>query len=505
MTTPLVHPQFHRAQKADRGTFVFRWLAYCAFIVGYLLLTIPRSNGMSIPILTLFPVSVALWLGPLRLMRSDSNFHWFDPAILFNTSMFYYSLKGVGLGWGDNTIYLSFVLEQDIQAIYPLVVLYVTLGLIAWNVGYSVLVAGVKRTAEKTFRVNPYANYRLQILCLLIGGTTCAYVLFSAFEDGILVFFYSNWKRGYISDPSISGNIAGYAQLLLQGFYLLPLASLVWLLANKQFSRIAQALWIPYSILVLALLMLVAPRAVLLGYLVSGLIIFHFIIRQIKSFWLFVIASVGLFYAFLVQKWRFISVGADIGNVREVFRVVTENVTPNEFVDFIVSTALIDIRLFVLIVQTYGQQLPLKYGATLQMLVGQFIPRAVWPNKPLNVGVEIARLSRPDTISGAPPGFFGEMYLNFHFLGVLLGGFALGALMGFAYKRLILSDEASLLSILVYAILSQRIIVIASNQISLAFLTVCMQISAILFTYLVTRKRRKRHSIPMAIDNRLSE
>jgi oligosaccharide repeat unit polymerase len=146
------------------------------------------------------------------------------------------------------------------------------------------------------------------------------------------------------------------------------------------------------------------------------------------------------------------------------------NVNIEGFMNFFSGMALSDIRIFVLIERFYGSLLPLKYGETLLRLITQLIPRAIWNDKPLDLGIEIGQLFLPGTLSGTPPGFFGEMYMNFHVFGVVFGAFILALILGKLYKIWILENNTRK-GELYYAVLISRIALFPSSTIANIVLT----------------------------------
>lgn len=79
-------------------------------------------------------------------------------------------------------------------------------------------------------------------------------------------------------------------------------------------------------------------------------------------------------------------------------------------------------------------KLPLTYGSSFISLIASIIPRAIYPNRPQNVYEYYA-----ETLNAVPGQNYtihhaAAYYLNFGFLGLVLGGFALACLFGFAVK-----------------------------------------------------------------------
>ncbi len=88
---------------------------------------------------------------------------------------------------------------------------------------------------------------------------------------------------------------------------------------------------------------------------------------------------------------------------------------------------------FMLILQHTGVTLPFRWGSTLADLGTFWIPRAIWPGKPDSFGLEFPALYMPDVRWGAmtyvSTSLPGELFLNFHVAGVLVGSWLLGTAM----------------------------------------------------------------------------
>jgi len=83
--------------------------------------------------------------------------------------------------------------------------------------------------------------------------------------------------------------------------------------------------------------------------------------------------------------------------------------------------------------EIFPEQEQFRHGRTLLVTVLGFIPRAVWPEKPIGIGKELTRyLLGPLYKEGGgwsvAPTVLGDFYINFGWLGVIVGGFVLGLL-----------------------------------------------------------------------------
>lgn len=110
------------------------------------------------------------------------------------------------------------------------------------------------------------------------------------------------------------------------------------------------------------------------------------------------------------------------------------------FVNFLATQFtgnLMQLQTMTVLVDAMPQSLEWQNGTTLLMLVLILIPSGLFPDKPLTAAGVFTGAFWPDKwlMEGTtlPPGIFGELYMNFGVLGVLLGGLFLGFLWGRLY------------------------------------------------------------------------
>jgi hypothetical protein len=74
---------------------------------------------------------------------------------------------------------------------------------------------------------------------------------------------------------------------------------------------------------------------------------------------------------------------------------------------------------------------PFKHGRTLLVTVLGFIPRAIWPDKPIGLGKELTRYTDGvfyslDSGHSVTPTLLGDFYVNFGWFGIFIGGLLFG-------------------------------------------------------------------------------
>lgn len=502
------HDRRHTNRRPDTGRSVLaapltRWWLFVVFVCGYLLTVLPNTSYPNLALVTLLPTSLAMWFGLMPLIGNWGERTLYDPVTLFNAGMFYYSLKGASLATGERTSFLSHIDMPQVVEIYPRIAILTALGIVVWNFGYGM--SSRRQSAKGSHsshtlqdRSFEYLNPRFGVMFLVAIGVLAFYLLIQSTGEGVFVFLLQSWRRGYLSDTALSGSSSAFASLLIPGMLLLPLAAILWLtiIGNNQ-RRPGIAFWM-YTLFVLVALFLVMPRATVLGSILSLLFVYHYCVRPISWLQVTIFSLGGLIYAYAMGLWRNLSHSA--AGIEDFGVLLRGNISVEGLSDFVTSGALADIRIFVLVAYHYGQDVPLHFGATLLRIVTQFIPRALWPAKPLDLGVELGRLSNPYSISGTPAGYLPEMYMNFHIVGVIVGAFVLGYLLHRLYQLFMLSREHRVLMIVIYAVSIPRILLLPSSTISIAFVSWAIPVAAAVFAlHLCTMDKtsRRQESLPL--------
>jgi hypothetical protein len=106
-------------------------------------------------------------------------------------------------------------------------------------------------------------------------------------------------------------------------------------------------------------------------------------------------------------------------------------VTIRSFEPMILATNGIDVSKTAHIMAAIPESLAYQYGATLISILYLWIPRQLWPAKPVNIDTTVGMAVFGATTYGAgavPPGLIAEMYWNFWIPGIIVGCFVAGYL-----------------------------------------------------------------------------
>ncbi len=482
-----------------------RVLSLAVFSIAYLLTFYPSAEDASVVFTTLVVTAIALWFGPLGLLAGREGRVWYDPATVFNTALFYYAIKGVTLAYGTSVVYLVFIPHSDTIATYNVSAVLVGAGLLCWNLGYSAMLNGNTRRREQARHesirttwnhpvggaADPYKRLRPVVAVLSLVGILSLSLFFRSVNRDWQFFLLRPLIRSYLTDGTL-GIASPLANVWKTAAFMWPIASLAWLAALGSGGNRINAWWVGHFAAGILIYQLIGSRTDAVGFVISAIVVYHLLVRPIPLWRIAVVGPLATVYSYLISVWRALAGGTHINSIRAGLTEMANRLSFDSLLQFLSSTNLSDIRLFVLVANVYGRLLPWQYGTTLLRIGMQFVPRTLWPNKPLDLGLEIASLyAGPNPLAGTPPGFFPEMYLNFHIVGVLIGGFGLGAILAAMYRAWIL-ERPTAARVVMYAILVPTILIVPSATFANAVMRAVIPIMTIVIAYRVVPLHAKR-------------
>jgi oligosaccharide repeat unit polymerase len=96
-----------------------------------------------------------------------------------------------------------------------------------------------------------------------------------------------------------------------------------------------------------------------------------------------------------------------------------------------------EVENFVILEQLVPDSIPRLSGQSLRDVPAAFVPRQIWPDKPLPVDFELSETILGDgTRAGTPFTLAGELFWNFGVAGVLVGMAVLGGILGLCWRAL---------------------------------------------------------------------
>lgn len=167
-----------------------------------------------------------------------------------------------------------------------------------------------------------------------------------------------------------------------------------------------------------------SSRTPILEILVVLVMIRHYLVRRVAM------------HKLLLVGFLFMMVIGTLGELRRNpdnfnFASVTNSVD-----SIVASQYFVDLGKTSVVVNRVPSQVDYLYGSSLATIAFAFVPRQIWPDKPIVrigyfVGQNIIKLNNQ---TGIPPGFIAEIYLNFGYWGIFPVFFLLGMLIARLYN-----------------------------------------------------------------------
>ena len=413
-------------------------------------------------IISIIPVIYLIY----RLIRREDLLHpltfftaFYVLRIVIPIVMYSNEELSLGILQGNSNLYLrTSILNNDVfveYAVLQSLCFFITLFGITSSLGSrrSIRIKISNHKMSFTQKGNDINNYKhLGFALLIIGFISFAIMMRSI---GGLTYFLANLQlRTYII-----GNLdllywlvslLGNAPILLAYYYFKKYPD----------NKAKQAMVI--ILCVLAVLMSgLGVRSSLVSLLIQLIIIYHYTVRNIKFEKLlsprYILIAVGLIAFIVVMpalrspgEWdSFISTPG--AYLREHFNGVFQLITRESYVPH--YTAVIQ----------YFKTHSFWWGASFKGLLTGFIPSSLYPGKPpVDDGMYLYSicLGRGDifptmptsslNLSSYPLETFGSMYANFGVVGIVIGFFILGRIIGRSYIHLKSTDDNRLFNIIIY-------------------------------------------------------
>ena len=117
--------------------------------------------------------------------------------------------------------------------------------------------------------------------------------------------------------------------------------------------------------------------------------------------------------------------------------------------DDVWSSFMVNIEVFFpyyTMLSTVPEAFPHQFGLSYLYTFIQFIPRFLWPGKPVSAATNVTIAMFGETWAGTGPAFpnFGEMYLDFGLLGMIIGMLIFGKLCQMMYRKVTEKTDATM-------------------------------------------------------------
>jgi oligosaccharide repeat unit polymerase len=334
----------------------------------------------------------------------------------------------------------------------------ILIGLISFIFGYLIKVKPLNkiRSEEIWDKKRLFITFWALILTSIIATIDFIKKAGIGFSD---INQISNKRAILIESTNLAYTSLGYHRLGALLISLVFLIYLAWFIVNKKKFKSIHSI----NLMVLFLLsaffpIIISSRTLLLYIILSALLIFHYLKKEIKIKQIILVCGISLAIILIFALFR---------PAQELNPELTFNDTPGLINSLVKSsignTNLLDITKTSQVVKNLGSSLDIKYGETLILWIYSPIPRTIWPEKPeLDIGQEME--DKILKFGGKnPPGFIGELYWNFKLPGVVLGMFLLGLFLNFIYVNYKKHKTASSTLIYIFVLLNSTLTLLGNS------------------------------------------
>lgn len=398
------------------------------FIIGFLFFCIAESifliaslNEDFLLIKILLNYLFILAIVPLFYEKmNQGKIDLFSPLAIF--SFFYLLLFGIRsidlLIFGQDLI-------QEAEKYYVQTLFYAIVGLHFFQIGYFSILGRLIFT-KKLLIEYKWSSTRLKILLI-------SYSLISIISFSIIIKLSGGFSYYFQNIHAAMINITTGSALFFMGVLLIEIPLLIWffnILENKK----NLILFSGYFLLVIFLFFSLGERGHLISLIISLLVIYHYARKKLNL--LFLISTVGAFIIFLTLYGQYRELTKENHLIKKAgfdSKIKLETIYHYSMYEFDQLIRVKDI------VENTPDKISFQYGKTFINLLLKPIPSRIWENKPQGAGVLVTKNLYPKHFSAhvsVAPSLLGELYLNFHLIGVITGFFIFGIIVRALYEFL---------------------------------------------------------------------
>ena len=337
-----------------------------------------------------------------------------DPFSPFTVFTFFYLLL-FGMTAFDLLIFNPDIIRKD-EKFYNLALFYSIIGLHFFQIGYHTKIG--KLILNKKKIPDKWSVTRIKVLLILYSIISILSFMIMITISGGFSFYFSNIQNAMLN--IVSGSAVFFMSVLL-----VKIPLVIWfyfILVNKKLSLF----FLLFFIIVLFLFISLGERGHLIGLIISLLTCYHYVKNRVKILPLAVFGVIlALFLVVSGQYREFTAYGYKIKkagfNVKLNFPAMYHKLM-NDF------DQLIRVKD---IIKKVPDQLDFQFGKTFFNLMFKPIPSRIWAEKPQGGGYVVTKYLYPSHFAAkasVAPSLLGELYINFHIIGVISGMFLFGVL-----------------------------------------------------------------------------
>jgi len=310
------------------------------------------------------------------------------------------------------------------EATLTMALIYIIIGLFSFFMGYYLKIGTMLGKMIKPMPDDLSRSKTLVISVIMAAFGVSLYFLILKMADfgGIIGAYTNMWRFRRIA----FSQGMGYFTLMMHLFLNIPLT--VWFIYLIKQEKSRKSVWLLFSfylVMMSLILFSFGARGMVVGVFLSLIICYQYLKRSISFKYLAVIAVFLILLIGFATAFRGVAMGGiSIGEVV----TASAGLPAQEYLNILISRLDV-LSFFMTILQDFPTQgMDFQYGRTLLNIFVQPIPRFLFQEKPCLIGDIFTQQFYPESVGwvSLDPSIFGEMYMNFHVAGIVIGLYLLG-------------------------------------------------------------------------------
>lgn len=418
--------------------FIFSMLAVY-FVMGFLYFSFNNFFLIFFPFIILSLISLPLVIRTKKDFFSIWSWIFYSSilGIFFRSLYIFFDIPDY------NTIENVFLMGKSKSFLFSAMLL-VFIGIFFLSLGYlstnKKLVLKNKIFQSDLWEEKKFLRTSFFLMIISISGL----ILFINSQGGLFSIQSISGYRG-VSDTLTGASPHGYLRLLVSfsGINLFLLTA--WLIRYNSRKLLIYTLWLISFITFIFFNFYISQRGAIVFIFVQLIALNYYMngfkIPKVKMI-------IGLIFALAIFQVMSTLRGAVNVENTNIKLSVSKALEPA-----ILTTNMIDVSKTAHIINAIPNKIDFEYGATLVTVFIAWIPRELWPNKPVTnvdntIGIKVFGANTYG--SGAvPPGLIAEMYWNFWIPGVILGCFLIGFILKIM-NQTILDNISNINMVIIY-------------------------------------------------------
>jgi oligosaccharide repeat unit polymerase len=353
------------------------------------------------------------------------RFEIFSPPMIVNMFfVLYYPIRASFLMANTNFVdpHTFVYLNPASNVDYAWAMFYAAIGLVSFHSGYYIW---SRQRAVKIVGRQNWSSTRVTRVAICGGAW--------AFLSAAVTVYAAGGIDGILNNVGRLREVtAGYAYGTIGAAYFSIVA--VLLFVDQLLGRRRTGLLVLFGVMSVVYPALMGNRTSMFAVVVSCLASYVFI-RGVRSPWKLILAAtaIGVVVVPYVVVWGvFRQKNKSVEHISEIASGVLSQDSSVLYAQTIDEFSSLDA--FAAVLHGGPSVFPFQYGRTYLDVLLFVVPRAVWPDKPKSFSTAIGDYVTSNG-NDVPPGVIGELYINFHVLGVVAGMLLLGGVMREIYQR----------------------------------------------------------------------